>query len=257
MRISMRRAVCAAAVICFMGALSAAAASRTTIGHLTIEVGGRESYGSHGYAPHRIRIHNRSPVKTHRIKISLEQPRRSGSGDGRLKSVSKTIQVAPNSTAVTYMHQPHLRFIGDLHGAAVWVDGKKWGGSGGFSGYDHGWKYRVAKHAPAHTIEATGATVAIDGDAMSGISYGEPDLFPRDLIALEPILFNYSGLDGIHMTLFEAEELSAGKRDAIWEYIKSGGSLAVIGEGKLPDEWKRLDKRLGEPRPQKRRGGSL
>ncbi len=241
---SMRRVVCAAALIGFMGALDAAAGTSLTYGHLRIETS-RRSGGdvSHGYASHRIHIQNRSPVKTHRIKVRLEQPWRSGSGKGRLKSLSKTVEVAPNSTADIYIHQPYLRLIGDLHGYAIWVDGEQVGGRGGSSGYtDHG---SVGSFAgtPTSMLQIASITVALAGVRRRRTPMLEPvNFIPRDI--LEPIPFMYSGLDGILLTLSEAEALSGSKRKAVWEYVKSGGSLAVIGEGKLPDEWKRLDERL-------------
>ena len=54
----------------------------------------------------------------------------------------------------------------------------------------------------------------------------------------------YGSLDGILLPLEDVEALSVGERETLWEYVKSGGSLAVAGGGKLPDEWKRLDARL-------------
>ena len=254
-RMSMRRAVCAAALICFMcfmcfmGALNAAAASRRMVGDLTIELDERGGGGNHGYASYRILIQNRSAHKTHRVKVSLEypypwRPRSTSRIRGRIKGVSKTIQAAPNSTAETYIHQPFLRLVGHLHGAAVWVDGKRGSGRGGSSGYNHGGSYRSSvSHTPAHTIETVGVFVAVGG--MIGIlsaSFSGPYFTLFDI--LEPIPFIYSGLDGILLSLSEAEALSGRKREALWEYVKSGGSLAVIGEGKLPDEWKRLDAQL-------------
>ena len=242
----MRRVVCAAALIGFMGALDAAAETSLTYGHLHIETS-RRSGGdvSHGYASHRIHIQNRSPVKTHRIRVRLEQPRPSGSGVGRIKSLSKTVEVAPNSTAETYIYQPHLRLIGDLHGYAIWIDGKRVEGRGGSSGYtDHGGIGDSFMGGRAYMIHMISATVASAGARLSGTyPFIKPiHLIPRD--TSDPIPFIYSGLDGILLSLSEAEALSGSKREALWEYVKSGGSLAVIGEGKLPDEWKRLDERL-------------
>ncbi len=245
----MRRLICAAALIFIACALNTAAASITTIGRLTIEID-RRSGGdvSHGYASHRIRIQNRSPDKTHRIKISLEQSQLSSSRKGRLKSISKTIEVEPNSTVETYMHQPYLRLLGDLHGYGIWVDGEKAEGRGGASGYtDHGGAgSRSMGFGPSRLtiLQGIGATVAIDDIRRAGRSPNKSFVkyIPRD--TLEPIPFIYSGLDGILLTLSEAEALSGGQQKALWEYIKSGGSLAVIGSGKLPDKWKRLDERL-------------
>ena len=85
---------------------------------------------SHGYASYRIRIQNRSTHETHRIKVRLEDtyPSRPNSNVGRIKGISKTIEAAPNSTVETYIHQPYLPLVGDIHGPAVWIDGKRAGG---------------------------------------------------------------------------------------------------------------------------------
>ncbi len=127
---SMRRVVCAAALIGFMGALDAAAGTSLTYGHLRIETS-RRSGGdvSHGYVSHRIRIQNRSPV-TRRIasRYALSSLGAPAVEKGGLKSLSKTVEVAPNSTADIYIHQPYLRLIGDLHGYAIWIDGEQVGG---------------------------------------------------------------------------------------------------------------------------------
>ena len=67
---------------------------------------------------------------------------------------------------------------------------------------------------------------------------------------LETDALIYGSLDGILLTLDEAEALSGAEREAVWDYVKSGGSLAVMGEGKLPDEWQLLDARLENLIPQ-------
>ena len=246
----MRRAVCAAALICFMGFMGALnAAARTTLltyGQINIEISSRSGDKTrYGYASRRIRIQNRSPAKTHRVKISIEPGAATAFGynEGRIKSLTRTIEVAPNSAVETYIHQPYLRLIGDFQECAVWIDGERMEGRGGASGYADYGSTGSFKYIPSHIVEKASITAAFVGARTRGLPRRLPvNFIPRD--TLEPIPFIYSGLDGILLTLSEAEALSGRKREALWEYVKSGGSLAVIGEGKMPDEWKRLDARL-------------
>ena len=44
---------------------------------------------------------------------------------GQLKSLTKTIKVAPNATAHTYIRQPYLNLNGRPLKASVWIDGQK------------------------------------------------------------------------------------------------------------------------------------
>ncbi len=69
----MRRIICAAALICFMGALNASAVFSASYGDIDIAVDnpvGNER--THGYASYSVQVQNRSPNKTRRVKISIE-----------------------------------------------------------------------------------------------------------------------------------------------------------------------------------------
>ena len=76
---------------------------------LSSSISGAGGFTSRGYAAVRIKAANSSPDKAHRVEIRF--PLEGGfsiSGPGRLKSFSKTIQIAPDSTAEVYIYQPRI-----------------------------------------------------------------------------------------------------------------------------------------------------
>ena len=250
----MRRIICTAALICFMGALNASAVFSASYGDIDIAVDnpvGNER--THGYASYSVQVQNRSSNKTRRVKISIEPDRNPSNfyEEGRLKSLTKTIKVAPNATAHTYIRQPYLNLNGRPLKAAVWVDGQKQTKPLRLPVFSTIGSYSYTTEKPAVAFNNKKPAVAIDGVQKMRLL---PPPYARSAgvmqrRGLETDALIYGSLDGILLTLDEAEALSGAEREAVWDYVKSGGSLAVMGEGKLPDEWQLLDARLENPIP--------
>ncbi len=243
----MRRIICAAALICFMHALNASAVFSASYGDIDIAVDhpvGHER--SHGYASYSVQVQNRSPNKTRRVKISIEPDANPSNfyEEGRLKSLTKTIKVAPNATAHTYIRQPYLNLNGRPLKAAVWIDGQKQTKPLRLPGFSTIRSYSYTTKKPAVTFNKKELAVAIDGVQKMRLPPYTRSAGMMQRRDLETNALIYGSLDGILLTLDEAEALSGAEREAVWDYVKSGGSLAVMGEGKLPDEWLILDARL-------------
>ncbi len=245
------RVLCAAALFGYTLSGSASYPFGQNYGDISIEVRrsliGASGSKIHGYAALRIKASNRSPDKAHRVEIRFpSEGANSFWGPGRLKSLSKTIEVAPDSTAEAYFYKPWIRLDGRGEEAIVYIDGKKQaqnvhafgtglhGASGSFGGPFGGgsWVYSSAE-----------PTVSFG--AIRKSSFPVPSkINTRTRHSFDSTWLAYSGYDGIILSLSEANTLSADERAALWEYVKVGGSLAVMGLGQLSDDWARLDSRL-------------
>ena len=248
----MRRIICAAALISFMHALNASAVFSANYGDIDIAVDnpvGDER--SHGYASYSVQVQNRSSNKTRRVKIRIEPDANPSNfyEKGRLKSLTKTIKVAPNATAHTYIRQPYLNLNGRPLKASVWVDGQKQTKPLRLPDFSTKDFYSTSKK-PAVMINNKEPAVAIDGVQKMRLPPYARSVGVMQRRGLETNALVYGSLDGILLTLSEAEALSGAEREALWDYVKSGGCLAVMGEGKLPDEWQLLDARLENLIPQ-------
>ena len=62
----------------------------------------------------------------------------------------------------------------------------------------------------------------------------------------EPNWLSYSSYDGCVLALSDAQGLAPNELSALWQYIECGGSVAVMGEGDLPDAWADLDPQLAD-----------
>ena len=258
----MTRFICAAAAAFFICAMDGAAFFfPQNYGDISIELSrsikGASGFKSHGYAAARIKAVNSSPDKPHRVEIRF--PREGTDsfwGPGRLKNFSKTIEVAPNSTAESYFYQPWILLDGSGDEAVVYIDGEKQeqtvrafamgshGAGGSFGGPFGGGSWVYSSEEPCVSF---GAIHKSNFPVSSKINAWTRRSFDSTWLA-------YSGYDGLILSLHEAKTLSAEERAALWEYVKAGGSLAVIGQGKLPDDWSQLGQPLDESRTGQRRG---
>lgn len=79
-----------------------------------------------------------------------------------------------------------------------------------------------------------------------------PSLPPNTLIIpAEPVeswstnWLAFSRYDGIVVTGEDLKAMSPAVRTALWQYVETGGSLAVLGTAELPESWRRLRLRPG------------
>ena len=247
----MTRFICAAASAFFICAMNGAAFFYHDFGDISIKsestITVARGFQSHGYAAVRIEAVNRSPDKARRVEISFpREDTDSFWGPGRLKNVSKTIDAAPNSTAESYFYQPWILLDGKGDEAVVYIDGEKQeqtvyafgldshGAGGSFRGSFGGGSWVNLREQPCVSFGAIGKSSL---PVSSKVNPWTRHLFDSSWLA-------YSGYDGMILSLSEAETLSVEERAALLEYVKAGGSLAVMGEGKLPDDWSQLDSRL-------------
>ena len=250
----MRRLICAAALIFIACALNASALSSGSYGDIDITIDnpvGDEI--SHGYASYGVQVQNRSPNKTRRVKIRIEPEGKPMAyhEEGRLKSLSKTIEVAPNAAVHTHIRQPFLTLNSWHLKASVWIDGQKQTEPLPLPGFARRVFYLYNPKTPDFRISDSDPVVAMDSVQKmrlpSNAGAGSVGTMRRRDLETNGLI--YGSLDGILLTLEEAEALSGAEREALWEYVKNGGSLAVMGDGKLPDEWQSLDARLENPIP--------
>ncbi len=244
------RVLCAAAL--FGGALNGSAFYQD-YGDISIElmssISGASGFKTHGYAALRIKATNRSPDKAHRVEIRFpNEGGRSFWGPGQLKSFSKTIDVAPDSTAEAYFYQPSILLDGDAHEAVVYIDGEKQA--------QNIHAFGISSHGAVGTFSSSSGGSWVNPREEPTVSFGaiRESSIPgsskvnswdrRSFDSFDSTWLAYSGYDGIVLALSEAKTLSAEERAALWEYVKAGGSLAVMGIGQLPDDWARLDSRL-------------
>ena len=245
----MARFICAAAAAFFICAVDGAALFPQNYGYISIElessIKGSSGFKSHGYAAVRIKAVNSSPDKARRVEIRF--PREGTDsfwGPGRLKNFSKTIEVAPNSTAEAYFYQPWILLDGKGDVAVVYIDGEKQEQTVHAFGLDsHGVRNPYGAGAWVNLQEEPCVSF---GPIGKGILRVSSKINPWTRRSFDSTWLAYSGYDGMILSLSEAETVGADERAALWEYVKAGGSLAVMGmgEAKLPDDWSRLDSRL-------------
>ncbi len=247
--------------------LPAAAEAKTTYGEIVLEVeAAPQGTTAHGYSEYRFQIVNRSADRGHQVTLSLPHQSFGGRYDTSIRSVSQSVEVGAGQTVtVSLLCPPRPEVNG--RGVAVTIDGQlkeepvplNVGAGYGSSG--------------PSTLVLVSRRVLPGGDPFGpfgggpgrGGGFGLPHVyFPTrsfGVMRADQVVtawganwLSYSRYDGIVVTAEDLDDLiragAAGQavRTALWQYAETGGSLLIVGPGKvaLPPGWSRYgEKRDG------------
>jgi hypothetical protein len=207
-----------------------------------------QAYSPKGYAERVYVVRNNSRDRTHKVTLIYPAPAYGHS----VRSISRTVELAPLSTTLVRLLQPELLMEGSAN-VGVIIDGKTQPGGVWTSlhvprdnfpsvqGSSQPWESR-------RTIllsQKVGFDIANHIDRGMGgrqvwLGAGVP------LTDWSPNWLAYSGYDGIVVTSGElAAANKAGTLSALIQYVECGGSLLVLGAWEVPDAWKRRQQALG------------
>lgn len=233
--------------------------------------GGSPADEGHGYLEYRFVIENRSETDGHRV--ALKMPRHAYGGPGYfLRSLRTEADVPPGRKVTASLFQPELRLqgAGDVE---VTVDGKvqaqgvvvnlasnrgqRNSGTPFFrtnSSEDEAQDILttadLAPHLEQHA-EKSGVGVPPRNNASAtrtGTYKGKPFFYADvhrfhasslPLKSWSPHWLAYSRFDGVALAGPRLQAAPPEVQAALWRYVEAGGSLLVIGTGKLPESWER------------------
>jgi hypothetical protein len=232
--------------------------------------GGNED--THGYLLCRFAVENRSQTETHRVRLAMPRIRNQGYGC-YLQAVKRTEEVAPKATVIFSLGLPDLT-IPNFSGmnVEVEIDGQvqKEGVSTGQINQARGGRFNnmyggggrnniLHILAPPDLVGNLSSNVfktslgrppskrrssSTMGSMYKGMHYTYQQIhqfqgLPFQGKAWSPSWLGYSSFDGVALTGKHLKEADADVKNALWQYVECGGSLLLIGEGKLPESWER------------------
>ncbi len=232
---------------------------------------------SHGYIEYRFEIANDSPKNGHRVTLTLPPSRRGYGGHWgpHLRSISKTVEVAPESTVNVSLFQPDVPInfgnVGvDIDGNSqereVQVNVKRNQNMSGRYGYGGGGPVTDSRMSILASADVAGSVrgniyksavgepaTAMGGSSTSGIfmEKGSPHdgkhfnysiihgIYQADSEAFATRSWlGFSPYDGLVLSGRSLDAMAAETRAAVWQYVECGGTLVVAGKGKLPESWR-------------------
>lgn len=254
-RASLRRAIAVAAVIA--ATFGATARAQTQFEDVSVSASAMSGMVSHGYVEYRVGLINHSRTTDHVIELSM--PAKSYAQGNTISGLSRTVRLAAGASAVVTMYQPALPLAGN--GVAISIDGRTRNGAaeyvipgvaansimGGFSSqimltvlisrsidddFDTELKMIVSGVGPT--------TMPMSGPA--GIHYSMSGSYQSEVVRAEgPISewstnwLTYTRYTAVAIAREDYERGPAAVREALLAYARTGGTLLIVGEVKLPD----------------------
>ena len=231
----------AVAALCLCFAIAADAA--VTINNVTVTVlprptafGSSETY--HGYMEYRVALSNLSPDADKRVRLTL--PANSwGRGDDQIRSISRTVVLAPGASTVVSLLQPPVMIRGD--GLGVWVNGES--NRVSLSMIDHAEpNYHGSGIGSALLVsqgtDARARSILKDRlDATRSAASVNQSEVPIDQWSSNWL--SYTRYDGVMVTDQEMKDASILVVEALKRFTMAGGTLIVTGSTwQPPDDWR-------------------
>jgi len=201
---------------------------------------------SHGYIERGFIIENHSPSQKHKVTISLPKSSRN-SYQSYIKRLSRTITLAPMSSADVKLYQPYLSLRDNY--AAVSIDAIPQEKQLVIKRFDY---------SPYNNSISILHTKNIESDLINKL---ETDLkglkhrrarevkFGRLEQSIEQLPSNplaYSRYDGIILTTDDYNKLGQKAKDAITTYTEQGGNLLITGTATVPKPWNKYRQIKGQ-----------
>ena len=233
----------------------------------------------HGYAEYRIAIANRSPDKTHKVKLIFPKDSFNYSGGG-IREMTRSVVVGPSATVHVSLFQPPVGMSG--HNLGVVIDGDLQDDKVSLSAGRHG-GYRSGRrtssrhasgvrrsitafstslrilmsrnvdaknlHTHADKLLAT-STMSRRGFPMSRRGGHKPyetiDLgFP--VSAWSTNWLGFSRYDGVVVTGEDIRQMPPDVQSALRRYVECGGALLVLDGLELPENWELRESQKSAP----------
>ncbi len=234
---------------------------------------------AHGYLEYRFEIENQSAKDARRVTLTMpSNAYRYGNQGAFLRSITKTVEVAPEATLQVSLMQPDVPIAGA--NVAVKIDGKPQDreiqlnlkrnqntASRGFSGHSTsppgGEDGRIAILASpdlASVVVANLYKSSVGAPPVSGSGTNTAGTFfekgsPHNGKAFHYRMIHstysadsdslgtrswlgFSPYDGVVLSSRTVNAMPAESRAALWQYVECGGTLVVPGKAKVPDTWK-------------------
>lgn len=219
---------------------------------------GGEGNTLRGYAEYSVVVRNLSPVDTYRVGIAM--PGRSYGGGHHIRSLSRTVQVEPNSTARIRLFQPPLTMNGDGT-ARVIINGREqrqfltgFNFTHGTPDYRSGFYPGTGTTGPRtlfvspsiNRFELEQSMTRWSPQDTSGGFTRTPNPKQVQLIPADRSIegwsdqwLGYSRFDGVVVSSADMGRAPAEVAEALSRYVQTGGCLIVVGDWEAPASWPR------------------
>jgi len=230
-----------AMVIAMIVALASTVRAAVVINEVAVTVlprptafGAAESH--HGYMEYRVALANRS-AREKRVDLRLPAAWHAG-GEDNLRSVQRSVTLAPGAPAIVSLIQPAVPMDGD--GLLVRVGNASQRVP--LSLVDHIPSYTHSGMQPAIMLSqlADNALRSALQSRMGSGGSGTPGFFQSE-IPIEQWSGNwlgYSRYDGIVISAGEIQDASIEVVEALGRYVAAGGTMIVTGEWRPPTDWR-------------------
>lgn len=209
-----------------------------------------------GYVEYRFAIENRDAERDHQVRLHL--PARSHGSGHYIHQMQRRVRVAAGSRVRVSMWQPPLRISGS--GVRVSINGEAQRETLSVGIQDHGlnqsrhWRHMNAAVLVGRQVDAAGRDAL---DELLRDSSGRPSSAVTHPAAGATLSWgvarahhpiaqwseNWLSYSRFHGLVLEADELAgapASVREAIWAYVRLGGTLVMIGDverPQVPEPW--------------------
>lgn len=195
-----------------------------------------EGQSSHGYFEYRMTVTNNSRERSHQVTISF--PRDTRARGNSIRSVSRSVTVAPGSAVTFPMFQPPLPLS---YGGKtdIYIDGVR---------HRKFLKISYSQHCVGYYRTAPACILvsnSLNRDDLL-VRFGETGLVPdspesmslvRSKLAPESWTMNwlsYSRYDGIILKNTDMEAMPVPVKSALHSYVRCGGTLVITGDSGPP-----------------------
>ncbi len=226
----------------------------------------------HGYAEYRIAVTNRSPDKTHKVKLILPKDSFRFVGN-RIRKITRLVVVGPSATVHVSLFQPPMEMHG--HSLGVVIDSRVQAERVPLSSSQHG-EYRSGHHNSSwsssgalrrftvfesslrilmsRNVDTTNLHAHADqllgpsGTSHRGShkSYETIDL-GLPVSAWSTSWLGFSRYDGAVVTGDDIRQMPPAVQSALRRYVECGGALLVLGGLELPESWELRESQKSEP----------
>jgi hypothetical protein len=193
----------------------------------------QRGFSGHGYTEYGFKVVNRSE---HERRVTLTLPFQ---GDQRqygdhIRSIRRTVKVGPQADARVVLYQPADPPLLS-NDVLVTIDGKK---------QAEPTRLRTAQGFGTRSSRLILASEGIDVNLLRHLAEPEGGWVNREIVGPErgatpwpESWLGYSRYDGVVVSSKALAALKAEARTALFQYVECGGSLTVLGSGKVADSW--------------------
>jgi hypothetical protein len=201
-----------------------------------------EGGGTHGYVEYAFTITNQA-TRPHTVTLTLPAEVSRASGD-HFQAIRGSVEVGPKKKARVSLFQPvsislggndvAVRIDDEPQSRALPLTGRRPEQFDGFKRLDGG--LLVLGLAPGQDrLELGGLNLAHHfGGGFGGVRFVSSHLPVNDMSGN---WLSYSRYEGVIVRANDLANMPESARTALWQYTECGGTLLVLGKGRLPESW--------------------